>query len=343
MNMDISKKIIFFLLLLLMASSVDAQVIYQNTAPKGDTWYKIKTRKQHVVTISARGSYAEYRGVVFLVSGIWNTAEVTTMAEFNYDHLTMDIKWGYIGSGFSRYLALKTSPISTTAVSGFTITDLQNHDSIIELEEVIDPNKVTPISQQSTFHIDEHSKRVGIGTTSPNHSLQIEGGSNESIVNLTTTGYANGLDVILGNDGHGAFWLRENSYIHFGTNDSERMRITSAGNVGINTTTPSHKLSVAGTINSEEIIVEENVGADFVFEASYDLPTLQDIEAFIEQNQHLPGIAPASQMIEEGVKVGELQMQLLQKIEELTLYVIEINKENKALREEVEALKKTSK
>jgi hypothetical protein len=48
-------------------------------------------------------------------------------------------------------------------------------------------------------------------------------------------------------------------------------------------------------------------------------------------------------MIEEGVKVGELQMQLLQKIEELTLYVIEINKENKALREEVEALKKTSK
>jgi hypothetical protein len=103
------------------------------------------------------------------------------------------------------------------------------------------------------------------------------------------------------------------------------------GNVGIGTTNPSHKLSVAGTINSEEIIVEENVGADFVFEASYDLPTLQDIEAFIEQNQHLPGIAPASQMIEEGVKVGELQMQLLQKIEELTLYVIEINKENKAL------------
>ena len=171
--MDISKKIIFFLLLLLMASSVDAQVIYQNTAPKGDTWYKIKTRKQHVVTISARGSYAEYRGVVFLVSGIWNTSEVTTMAEFNYDHLTMDIKWGYIGSGSSRYLALKTSPITTSTVSGFTITDLQNHDSIIELEEVIDPNKVTPISQQSTFHIDEHSKRVGIGTTTPSHKLSV--------------------------------------------------------------------------------------------------------------------------------------------------------------------------
>ena len=91
---------------------------------------------------------------------------------------------------------------------------------------------------------------------------------------------------------------------------------------------------MAGTINSEEIIVEENVGADFVFEASYDLPSLQDIEAFIEQNQHLPGIAPASQMIEEGVKVGELQMQLLQKIEELTLYVIQLKKEIELLKAE---------
>ncbi len=112
----------------------------------------------------------------------------------------------------------------------------------------------------------------------------------------------------------------------------------SNANVGIGTTTPSQKLSVAGTINSEEIIVEENVGADFVFEASYDLPSLQDIEAFIEQNQHLPGIAPASQMIEEGVKVGELQMQLLQKIEELTLYTIEQEKKIEFLLETNKAL-----
>jgi hypothetical protein len=116
------------------------------------------------------------------------------------------------------------------------------------------------------------------------------------------------------------------------------MRINSNKNVGIGTTTPSHKLSVVGTINSEEIIVEENVGADFVFEASYDLPTLQDIEAFIEQNQHLPGIAPASQMIEEGVKVGELQMQLLQKIEELTLYTIEQQKLIEATLEQNQSL-----
>jgi hypothetical protein len=334
MNMDISKKIIFFLLLLLMASSVDAQVIYQNTAPKGDTWYKIKTRKQHVVTISARGSYAEYRGVVFLVSGIWNTAEVTTMAEFNYDHLTMDIKWGYIGSGSSRYLALKTSPITTSKVSGFTITDLQNHDSIIELEEVIDPNKVTPISQ-------------------PSAKLAIEGG-NLHIGNKTNANGQRRYARIYGHDAGEQFYGTIHSNweeykrtfdiytsntthqlkIDASANPSANILLLPGANVGIGTTNPSHKLSVAGTINSEEIIVEENVGADFVFEASYDLPTLQDIEAFIEQNQHLPGIAPASQMIEEGVKVGELQMQLLQKIEELTLYVIQLKKEIELLKAE---------
>ena len=106
------------------------------------------------------------------------------------------------------------------------------------------------------------------------------------------------------------------------------------GNVGVGTTNPSHKLTVAGTAKAQEVIVEENAGADFVFEEDYDLPTLANIEAFIKANKHLEGIPSAEEMKANGVKVGELQIKLLQKIEELTLYVIDLKKENGLLKEE---------
>ena len=213
-----------------------------------------------------------------------------------------------------------------------------------------------------------YQDNVGIGTSSPSSNLHISSGTSgdavlklESDTDNSNEGDNSRIELLQDGGAHGAFigfnsnWSGSESDNLFrivarrsNTNDDNAFVIKTMGSgpnlisqVGIGTTTPSHKLSVAGTINSEEIIVEENVGADFVFEDSYDLPSLQDIEAFIEQNQHLPGIAPASQMIEEGVKVESYKCNS-QKIEELTLYVIEINKENKALREEVEALKQAS-
>lgn len=102
------------------------------------------------------------------------------------------------------------------------------------------------------------------------------------------------------------------------------------GNVGIGTTNPTERLAVNGKIKAEEVIVEENVGADFVFDDEYHLPDLVELESFIRSNRHLPEIPTAEQMIAEGVKVGALQMKLLQKIEELTLYVIQLKKENQS-------------
>jgi hypothetical protein len=107
----------------------------------------------------------------------------------------------------------------------------------------------------------DSSQRVGIGTASPNHNLQIEGGGSESILNLTTTGNSNGLDIIVGTDGHAAIWLRENDYMHFATNNTERMRIDSSGNVGIGTTSPSVKLQVADTSTHCFIRVKGGTGS----------------------------------------------------------------------------------
>ena len=74
-----------------------------------------------------------------------------------------------------------------------------------------------------------------------------------------------------------------------------------------------------------------NTGADFVFSPSYSLRPLSDVEQFITANQHLPEIAPADEMVQNGVNMGEFQIQLLQKIEELTLYTIEQQRQIEAL------------
>lgn len=113
------------------------------------------------------------------------------------------------------------------------------------------------------------------------------------------------------------------------------------GNVGIGTKSPQYELDVYGTIRAREILVDLNgIGADFVFDVNYLLPSLQEVESFIHENRHLPNIPSAQQMNANGVNVNDLQIQLLQKIEELTLYVIEQDKKIHELQEQLDGLRK---
>jgi hypothetical protein len=104
-------------------------------------------------------------------------------------------------------------------------------------------------------------------------------------------------------------------------------------NLGIGVKNPTEKLTVDGKVKCEEIVVE-NVSADFVFNDDYKLRSLDEVEAFIKENGHLPDVAPASET-SKGINVGEFNTLLLQKIEELTLYMIELKKENEELRASV--------
>ena len=134
-------------------------------------------------------------------------------------------------------------------------------------------------------------------------------------------------NVVSGTDVGGtlSFFTKEKGGV-FSTAPIERMTIISDGNVGIGTTNPTSKLTVAGNINSREVKVSVDAGADFVFEKDYALPSLQEVEKFVTENKHLPEIASAKEMQKEGINLSEMNMKLLQKIEELTLYVIEQNK-----------------
>lgn len=85
-------------------------------------------------------------------------------------------------------------------------------------------------------------------------------------------------------------------------------------------------LDVAGTLAAREVKVEINAGADHVFSESYNLKPLSEVEAFVKENKHLPEIPSEKQMQTEGLNMNEFQIKLLQKIEELTLYVIQQEK-----------------
>lgn len=90
---------------------------------------------------------------------------------------------------------------------------------------------------------------------------------------------------------------------------------------------PYGNAAFQGTIQCKAIKVTATPTADFVFEEDYNLRSLEEVEVFVKENKHLPEIASAKEMEENGLNINEFQIQLLQKIEELTLYSIQQKKE----------------
>jgi len=113
------------------------------------------------------------------------------------------------------------------------------------------------------------------------------------------------------------------------------IHLANNGNVGIGS--PEYKLDVCGTLRASEIIVDLlGQCPDYVFESDYSLMSIEELQEFIRMNKHLPEIPSAKQVEQDGINLAEMNMLLLKKIEELTLYIFDLNErindlENKEL------------
>ncbi len=222
-------------------------------------------------------------------------------------------------------------------------------------------------SNADRFFIQKATGNVGIGTIKPTHKLHV----NDGIIQVTGPNSWGGPMMVFGPSvpsGPNAetwgietmptglnFWRPFNGQTNAGNYFLFLKHTT--GNIGIRTDNPTAGL----TVNSNVLIGDPNVvslpsgyklyveqgilterlkvaiknsanWSDYVFAEDYKLKPLKEVESFVLQNKHLPGIPSANDMVKEGMDVAEMNAKLLEKIEELTLYVIGLQKEVEQLK-----------
>jgi hypothetical protein len=291
-----------------------------------------------------------------LTLGTNNAARVTianggnvgigTMSPVNkleVDISSANTNYGSVGSGDLGLFLKNTSAtnnnfnmISFGDASGYGIAHvgavIKDHTS--HAGNLIFATKPSGSSLVERMRIDENGN-VGVGTASPAGKLDINAGSQYAIRTLTSSRYV--IEVRNTSDTDGGWWLVNDPNGSLALHENsvgDQFTIKPGGNVGIGTTSPDAKLAVSGQVHAQEVKVSVTVpGPDYVFEKDYKLTSLEEIKDYIDQNKHLPEVPSAKEMEKNGIQLGEMNMLLLKKIEELTLHVIELKRENAELKD----------
>jgi hypothetical protein len=205
---------------------------------------------------------------------------------------------------------------------------------------------------------------VGINTTAPQFELDVVGmsysdkiktGNRNAIENAVVNVFdaTNSRDLMqlglhstsTGSISDVRFLVRHNGSVFIRCSDANNaLEIRNGNGKAIvaysNTGTKILQVENNGLLRTREIRIDAATWADFVFDKNYELPKLKDVAKYIEKNQHLPGIPSSNEIKENGINVGEMQTLQMQKIEELTLYMIEMDKKMDAMQSEIDNLKK---
>ncbi len=187
--------------------------------------------------------------------------------------------------------------------------------------------------------IDSYGK-VGVGTTSPGAKLDVMAATHgDKLLTMSSADANFKLNIIPFVIGAGNIGYHFRPY-NLGV-DYTGLTLDSYGNVGIGTTSPgTYKLAVNGTVRVKEIVASTQGWPDFVFDEDHQPTQLAELERFIKVNKHLPGLPSAKEINANGVQLGEMQAKLLQKVEEMTLYMIDLQKQNDALKQHVNELER---
>lgn len=174
---------------------------------------------------------------------------------------------------------------------------------------------------------------VGLGTANPNQKLHVNGMvklEGSSPLEFNTGNEGGGIGAVMAFDtATSVFSIQA---IHQGVAYLPVTLNPYGGNVGIGTANPQYRLAVNGVIGAKDVIVTNALWSDYVFHPGYRLQPLSEVSAYINDHGHLPEIPSEAEVKEKGVNVGEMQAKLLAKVEELTLHLIQQDKDNRELR-----------
>jgi len=173
---------------------------------------------------------------------------------------------------------------------------------------------------------------LGVGTTIPDVKLHVNGGTDAEpgAGGYIVAGSISSANIVIDNN---EIMARNNgaiSTLYFNNDGGDLAMCVTSGHVMIGTTTPAtgYILSVDGKGMFEELKVQLSGNwPDYVFDENYKLPSLYQLESSLKTEKHLPGIPSATEIKRDGVLVGDMQTKMMEKIEELTLYIISLQKQ----------------